>query len=73
MTWAMIALSYAQKKDQKNLFNITSECGTTFAGLVGVVVATPDLHDQPPVERRKQNVIAKLKMENQLQVKGERK
>jgi len=58
------------KKDQKNLFNITSECGTTFAGLVGVVVATPDLHDQPPVERRKKNVIAKLKVENQLQVKG---
>ena len=49
----MIALSYAQKKDKKNLFNITSECGTTFAGLVGVVVATPDLHDQPPVEKKK--------------------
>jgi hypothetical protein len=34
-------------------------------------VATPDLHDQPPVERRKKNFIAKLKVENQLQVKGD--
>lgn len=44
----MVALSYAQKKIIEKHINITSEFGTIFAGLVGIVVATPDLHDQPP-------------------------
>jgi hypothetical protein len=45
----MIALSYAQKRTKKP---IQHHIGVrdNFAGLVGVVVATPDLHDQPPEE-----------------------
>lgn len=59
MTWAMIALSYAQKRTKKP---IQHHIGVrdNFAGLVGVVVATPDLHDQPPEEEEKKKELLLL-------------
>lgn len=60
---------HKKKGESKKFYQHHIGVRDNFAGLVGVVVATPDLHDQPPVEKKKrEKVIAKMKVEIELQV-----
>lgn len=44
---------HKKKGESKKFYQHHIGVRDNFAGLVGVVVATPDLHDQPPVEKKK--------------------